>query len=392
MDYNFDQIVDRRNTNSLKYDFATERGKPADILPLWVADMDFSVPREVQEAINQVVSHGIFGYSEVKKDYFEVVHDWFYRHFGWDTKEDWLIKSPGVVFALTMAVKALTKEGDGVMIQQPVYYPFSEMIRLNNRKLVVNSLVYQDHQYFIDFDDFEAKINKNGVKLFLLCNPHNPVGRVWTKEELIRLGEICLKYQVIVISDEIHCDFTYPGYQHIVFSNICEEFAQNTITCTAPSKSFNLAGLQVSNIFIQNEDLRGKLKLEIAKSGYSQLNTLGLAACKAAYQYGEPWLVQLKAYLLGNLNFVREYLAEKLPKIKLIEPQGTYLIWLDFNELQLSRKELEELIVHKAKLWLDPGHIFGPEGEGFERINIACQRQTLVKALEQLHQAVISKQ
>ncbi len=202
------------------------------------------------------------------------------------------------------------------------------------------------------------------------------------------MGEICQRHQVIVVSDEIHCDFTYPGYQHIVFSNIREEFASNTITCTAPSKSFNLAGLQVSNIFIQNEALRKKIKLEIAKSGYSQLNTLGLAACKAAYQYGEPWLTQLKSYLLGNLDYVREFLTEKLPMIKLIEPQGTYLIWLDFSALQLSRKELEELIVHKAKLWLDPGHIFGPEGEGFERINIACQRQTLAKALEQLHRAI----
>ena len=388
MDYNFDQMVDRRNTNSLKYDFAVERGKPDDILPLWVADMDFSVPSEVQEAIHQAVTHGIFGYSEVKQDYFEVVHDWFYRHYGWDTREEWMIKSPGVVFAITMAVRALTQEGDGVMIQQPVYYPFSETIRLNNRKLVVNSLVYQDNQYSIDFADFEEKIITDRVKLFLLCNPHNPVGRVWTREELIHMGEICQRHQVIVVSDEIHCDFTYPGYQHIVFSNIREEFASNTITCTAPSKSFNLAGLQVSNIFIQNEALRKKIKLEIAKSGYSQLNTLGLAACKAAYQYGEPWLTQLKSYLLGNLDYVREFLTEKLPMIKLIEPQGTYLIWLDFSALQLSRKELEELIVHKAKLWLDPGHIFGPEGEGFERINIACQRQTLAKALEQLHRAI----
>jgi cysteine-S-conjugate beta-lyase len=390
MNYNFDQIIDRRNTNSLKYDFALERGKPEDVIPLWVADMDFSVPVEVQKAINQAVAHGIFGYSEVKRDYFNVVHDWFYRNFGWDTKEEWLIKAPGVVFAITMAIRALTNEGDGVMIQQPVYYPFSETIRLNNRKLVVNSLEYKDYQYSIDFEDFEEQIVKNNVKLFLLCNPHNPVGRVWTREELIRIGELCLKHQVFVVSDEIHCDFTFPGYQHIVFQSLNESFAQNTITCTAPSKTFNLAGLQVSNIFIPNEAVRQKLKLEIAKSGYSQLNTLGLAACKAAYEYGEPWLTQLKAYLLGNLNYMRDFLREKLPMIKLIEPQGTYLVWLDFKELQLSKKEMEELIVHRAKLWIYPGSIFGPEGEGFERINIACQRQTLVKAMEQLHQAVMS--
>ncbi|MDF2484988.1 MAG: patB, partial [Herbinix sp.] len=244
MDYDFNQMINRRNTNSLKYDFAVERKKPSDILPLWVADMDFSAPKEVLDAIHQAVSHGIFGYSEVKQDYFEIVQDWFYRHYEWVTQEEWMIKTPGVVFAITMAIRALTKEGDGVLIQQPVYYPFSETIRLNNRKLVVNSLLYRDHQYFMDFDDFENKIISEKVKLFLLCSPHNPVGRVWSREELIKVGEICLKHNVIVISDEIHCDFTYPGYQHTIFATISEAFAQNSIICTAPSKSFNLAGLQ----------------------------------------------------------------------------------------------------------------------------------------------------
>jgi cystathionine beta-lyase len=390
MDYDFNQMINRRNTNSLKYDFAVERKKPSDILPLWVADMDFSAPKEVLDAIHQAVSHGIFGYSEVKQDYFEIVQDWFYRHYQWVTQEEWMIKTPGVVFAITMAIRALTKEGDGVLIQQPVYYPFSETIRLNNRKLVVNSLLYRDHQYFMDFDDFENKIISEKVKLFLLCSPHNPVGRVWSREELIKVGEICLKHNVIVISDEIHCDFTYPGYQHTIFATISEAFAQNSIICTAPSKSFNLAGLQVSNIFIKDSTIRKKVIVEMAKSGYSQLNTLGLVACKAAYEYGEPWLSQLRSYLQGNLNFIRQYIEEKLPMLKLVEPQGTYLVWLDFRELNLSRREAEELIVHKAKLWLDPGHIFGSEGEGFERINIACQRETLVKALDQLHQAINS--
>ncbi len=390
MSTNFNDVIDRRNTNSLKYDFAIERGKPEDILPLWVADMDFQAPAQVLNAIHQAVSHGIFGYSEVKKDYFDVIHDWFYKHFNWDTEENWLIKTPGVVYAIAQAIRALTVEGDGVLIQQPVYYPFQETIILNNRKLVVNSLVYHNGEYSIDFNDFEQKIITEQVKLFILCNPHNPVGRVWSKEELIRLGDICIKHNVIIISDEIHCDFTYPGFHHTVFASIREDFADRTITCTAPSKTFNLAGLQVSNVFIKNDSLRHKLSNEITKSGYSQLNVLGLIACKAAYQYGEPWLKELKSYLLENLNYVRHYFAKKLPMIKLIEPQGTYLIWLDCRALNLTKKEMEDLFVNKAKLWLDPGHIFGKDGEGFERINIACPREILIKALDQLKAAVSS--
>lgn len=390
MRYDFDRIVDRRNTNSLKYDFAVERGKPADILPLWVADMDFPAPPEVLQSLQEAVAHGIFGYSEVKSNYFQLLHDWFLKYYKWDTKEEWLIKTPGIVFAIALAIKALTKEGEGVLIQQPVYYPFSEMVRANNRKLVVNHLHYENQRYTIDFEDFEAKIQEEKVKLFLLCSPHNPVGRVWTKEELTRLGEICLKHGVIVIADEIHCDFTYPGFEHTVFANINEDFAMNSVICTAPSKTFNLAGLQISNLFVKNEEFRRKLRLEMTKSGYSQLNTLGLVACQAAYQYGAPWLDALKTYLKGNLAYVREFLHEKLPQITLIEPEGTYLIWLDFKSLNLSRKEMEELIVHRAKLWLDPGHIFGPSGEGFERINIACPRAILIKALDQLKQAVDS--
>ncbi len=390
MIYNFDQIIDRKNTNSLKYDFAAERQKPSDILPLWVADMDFPAPPEVLEEIHRAVSHGIFGYSEVKTDYFDVVHAWFLRHYGWDTREEWLIKTPGVVYAITLAIRALTKEGDGVLIQQPVYYPFSESIRLNHRRLAVNSLRYKNHKYFIDFDDFENKIIAEKVKLFILCNPHNPVGRVWSVEELTQMGDICLKHNVIVISDEIHCDFTYPGFTHTVFANIKEAFAQNSIICTAPSKSFNLAGLQISNLFIENEAIRRKMKSELAASGYSQCNTLGLVACKAAYQYGEPWMKELRSYLSGNLQFVREYLSLHLPKITLVEPQGTYLIWLDFHEMGLSGKELEHLIVHEAKLWLDYGTMFGEEGEGFERINIACPRQILAQAMEQLKHAVLA--
>lgn len=388
MSYDFDLIIDRRNTNSLKYDFAVERGKPEDTLPLWVADMDFKAPREVLDALKQAVEHGIFGYSEVKKDYFDIVHDWFYLHHGWSTKEEWLIKTPGVVFAIALAIKAFTLEGDGVMIQQPVYYPFEETIILNKRNLIINYLVYRDGKYQIDFEDFENQIIEGKVKLFLLCNPHNPVGRVWTKEELTRMGDICLRHQVFVVSDEIHCDFTYPGYTHTVFAGISEAFADQTITCTAPSKTFNLAGLQISNIFIKNDKIRRKFLVELGKSGYSQLNTLGLAGCKAAYQYGEPWLKELKSYLKDNLDFVREFLENRIPRIKLVEPEGTYLVWFDCTSLNLSTAEMKDLIVHKAGLWLDAGQIFGKNGAGFERINIACPREILKRALKQLEAAV----
>ncbi len=274
------------------------------------------------------------------------------------------------------------------MIQRPVYYPFSNVIIDNGRTLVNNPLIYNSGTYSIDFEDFEAKIIENGVKLFILCNPHNPVGRVWTREELVRLGDICLRHGVTVISDEIHADFIYSGYRHEVFANIKPEFADITITCTAPSKTFNLAGLQVSNIIISNRELKKAIKNEINKTGHGQINTMGIVACKAAYQYGHEWLQQLKAYLAGNLSFVRNFLAERLHKIKLVEPQGTYLVWLDFRELELTEAELEKLIVRDAKLWLDGGTMFGEEGKGFQRINIACPRVILEKAFLQLEAAV----
>lgn len=386
--YNFDEEIDRRNTNCLKYDFAVERGKPEGILPLWVADMDFRTAPEILDALHRQVDHGIFGYSEAKGDYFKAVHDWFLRHFNWDLKEEWLIKTPGVVFAIAAAVKTFTKPGEAVLLCQPVYYPFMECIMDNDRKLVNSQLVYENGSYHIDFDDFEQKIEQQGVKLFLLCNPHNPVGRVWTRQELEKIGEICLRHGVLVLSDEIHCDFTYEGHVHVPFASIREEFADNSITCTAPSKTFNLAGLQVSNIFIPNPRIRSQFRHGVDACGYSQLNVMGLVACQAAYTYGEEWLSEVKAYLKGNLDFVRVFLAENLPQIKLVEPEGTYLVWLDCSALGLHYKELENLVVQKANLWLDGGAIFGRATEQFERINIACTRATLEKAMRQLKAAV----
>lgn len=388
MKYDFDKVTDRRGTNCLKYDFAPERGKPEGILPLWVADMDFPTAPEILERLEQAVRHGIFGYSEGKDDYFQAVAGWYKKYFDWEVKRNWLVKTPGVVFAIAAAIRAFTEEGDAVMLQQPVYYPFSEVIRDNRRVLVNSPLKLTEGSYEIDFADVEKKIAKNKVKLFLLCSPHNPVGRVWEEWELKKLGDLCLKYKVLVVSDEIHSDFVWPGHRHRVFASLSPEYADITVTCTAPSKTFNLAGLQASNIFISNHELKQRFKKAIAQAGYSQLNLMGLIACQAAYEEGGAWLSELKTYLEGNLAFVREYLKEQLPKIKLIEPEGTYLIWLDFRKLGLTEEEREDLIVNKAGLWLDSGAMFGADGEGFERINIACPRATLKEALDQLQKAV----
>lgn len=385
---NFNIVVNRKNTNCLKYDFAVRRGRPENVLPLWVADMDFKVAPEITQAIEKRVAHGIFGYSEVKEEYFEAVSAWMEQKHGWHVKEDWLVKTPGVVFALAMAVQAFTEPGDAVIIQQPVYYPFSEVIADNGRRIVDNTLeLKEDGKYHINFEDFEQKVKENHVKLFLLCSPHNPVGRVWTKEELKKIAAICRKYDVIVVSDEIHEDFVFNG-KHQVFADLSEDAKNRTITCTAPSKTFNLAGLQVSNIWIANPKLREKFKKQIAAAGYSQLNTLGLTACEAAYRYGGEWHAELLGYLKSNLNFLREFLQTRLPEVKLIEPEGTYLVWLDFGSLGLTEEQREELLTKKAGIWLDSGVIFGAAGEGFERINIACPRSILKDALERIERAV----
>ena len=388
MKYDFDTVIDRNHTNCLKYDFKTERGMEEDVVPLWVADMDFQTLPEIRSRLQEVVSHGIFGYSDGKEDYFTAVQGWYARHFGWEIKKEWLIKTPGVVYAIAAAVAAYTNEGDAVLIQQPVYYPFGQMIRENKRKLVNNPLQQRDGHYEIDFADFEQKIVEHHVKLFLLCSPHNPVGRVFEEWELKKLGDICIRHHVIVLSDEIHSDFTYPGHTHHVFASLGEVYANQCVICTAPSKTFNLAGLQISNILIPNEKLRHAFESAVTRTGYSQAGIMGLVATQAAYEHGDEWVAELKAYLYENLNFVREYLKENLPQIRLIEPEGTYLLWLDFGGLGLTEKELEELVVKKAKLWLDRGAVFGAEGRGFERINIACPRSTLKQALDQLKNAI----
>ena len=386
--YDFDKVIDRHGTNCLKFDFAKERGKNGDELSLWVADMDFQVAKPITDALQVQVNHGIYGYTEVKSDYFEIVKNWFKDNFDWEIKKGSLVKTPGVVYAIAMAVKAFTKEGEAVIIQQPVYYPFSEMIIANNRKLVNSPLVLKDGRYEIDFEDFEKKIVENNVKLFILCSPHNPVGRVWSVEELKKIGDICIKHDVVIFSDEIHADFVYEPNKHHVFASLRESYAANSVIATAPSKSFNIAGLQVSNIFIENKKLRDAFRNEIVKSGYSQLNTMGLVAARAAYESGKEWLDEVRAYIKDNLIFFRDYLKENIGELSLIEPEGTYLVWVDFRKLGLSEKQREDLIVNKAKLWIDSGAMFGVDGEGFERFNIACPRSYLKKALDSLAKAI----
>ena len=386
---NFDEVIERKNTDSLKYDFAVRKGKPENVLPLWVADMDFKTSDKILEAIQKRVSHGIFGYTESGESYFNAVSSWMEENHGWKVQRNWLVKTPGVVYALAMAVKAFSKEGDSILIQQPVYYPFSEVIEDNNRQVVSNDLVLKsDGKYHIDFEDFEKKIVNHQIHLFLLCSPHNPVSRVWTKEELTQMGDICLKHDVIVIADEIHADFVFGTSKHCVFSDIKESYQNITITCTSPAKTFNLAGLQISNIFIPNGTLRAKFKKEMAASGYSQLNTLGITACEAAYREGQEWYEAMLHYIEDNISYLRTYLQKEIPQLKMIEPEGTYLIWIDFRELGLSESELETLIVRDANLWLDSGAVFGKAGEGFERINVACPRQILEQAMKQLKNAV----
>lgn len=382
----FDTIIDRKNTDCLKYDFAKRCGMPEDVLPLWVADMDFKTSSYVEDALAERARHGIFGYSESQTPYFEIVRDWMKRHHDWEVKEPWLIKTPGVVFALAMAVKAYTEPGDGVLIQSPVYYPFSEVIEDNGRRIVSNTLVLgEDHKYHIDFEDFERQIKENQIKLFFLCNPHNPVGRVWTTEELTRLGDICLKYQVTVVSDEIHSDFIFRG-RHQVFADLKREYADITVTCTAPSKTFNLAGLLLSNIFISNRELRHKFRQQVNAAGISQLSPFGLVACETAYTQGEEWYQAMLAYVAENIAFTKEYVEKHLPGVEMVEHEGTYLVWLDFRKTGLSVEELEDLIVNRAKLWLDSGKIFGKSGEGFQRINVACPRQILEEALHRIRE------
>lgn len=393
----FDTVIDRRHTKSIKYDFFVERGlvKPGDdasgILPLWIADMDFKTSSFVQDALIRTAEHGIFGYSETQEDYFRILQDFYRRHHNYEIESPrWVIKTPGVMFAIGMAVKAFTNVGDTVLIQQPVYMHFVDVIEFNERKVVSNDLVYgEDGRYHIDFEDFEKKIVENNIKLFLLCSPHNPVCRVWTREELLRIGEICLKHHVLVVSDEIHSDFVFEG-THTVFGSLSEEIADNSIIVTAPTKTFNLAGVQISHTFVKNPAIRRALRYQINSTGYSQVSIQGIVSAEAAYSKGDVWLDALLKYIKGNIDYTDKFIREKLEGVKLVPMEATYLAWLDFNGTGLSSEQVDSLVLRKAKLWLNSGSKFGKTGTGFQRLNLACPRSTLAEALNRLKVALDS--
>lgn len=381
---NFDEIINRKGTDCLKYDFADRRGYPLDVLPFWVADMDFKTSSYIEDALVERAKHGIFGYSEGREEYFNAVKRWMKVHHNWDVERSWLVKTPGVVNALALAVKAYTEVGDGVLIQKPVYYPFFEVIEDNERVVVSNDLVLgDDNKYHIDIKDFEQKIKDNNIKLFFLCNPHNPSSRVFTREELIAMGDICLKYGVTVVSDEIHNDFVFEG-EHHVFTTVKEEYKDITLVCTSISKTFNLASLLMSNIFIPNPRLRAMFKHQLDAAGISQLSVFGLEATKAAYNYGDEWYEAMLKYIKSNIDFVKQYVDENLPGVKVVDGEGTYLVWLDFRRTGIEFEELDRRIIHEAKLWLDSGKIFGKVGEGFERINVATPRAIVKECLDRI--------
>lgn len=390
MKYNFDQHIDRRHTLSVKWDSFARSGLSEDTLPLWVADMDFPAPPAVSAALEKQSRHGIYGYSEAGEAYSDALIKWYRERHNFTIDPRWIVRTPGVVCAIAQAVRAFSQEGDGVLIQPPVYYPFKNVIVDNRRRVVENPLIYKDGRYSINLDHFATIIKRERPKIFILCSPHNPVGRVWTAEELRAMGKICQDQGVIVIADEIHADFTYPGHSHRVFTELAPDFKDFTILCTAPSKTFNLAGLCASNIIIADEKLRRRFSQELRASATNMVGVMGLLACQVAYAEGAPWLAELKVYLQGNLDYQRRFIEKEMPGMRLVEPEGTYLTWVDFSSLGLPSKELDKLILKKAKVWLDDGPLFGTGGDGFQRFNIACPRATLSQAMERIAAAVKS--
>ncbi len=399
MKYDFDREIDRKGTQSVKWEYvpneehtgidATEQFFGEDrILPMWVADMDFPAPQPVIEALEARARHGIFGYTAPAESYFQAVIDWMQRRHGWEIKSDWIVTTPGVIPGLNALVRTFVPEGEKVIIQPPVYHPFYFAVENNHRVLAFNPLKYENHTYTMDFADLEEKVKDPQVKMLILCHPHNPVGRVWTEEELTRLGEICLANDVLVVSDEIHCDLLYRGVKFTPYGSIREEFAQNAVICTAGSKTFNLAGLHHSNLIVPNPELRRQFATTLSRLGMFGNNIFGVLALETAYNQGEEWLEQLLDYLDANRQYLEDYIADHIPQIKVVKPEGTYLVWLDCRGLGLNKDELQTFMREKARLYLDEGYVFGPEGEGFERVNIACPRHILADALERIKEAV----
>ena len=396
MSYDFDREIDRRGTHCIKWEFIIEGdtvtyGDHADakrgrdrLLPMWVADMDFRCAPPIIEALTARAQQGVFGYSRPCDSYFNAVISWIRRRYGWLAEQEWIVLTPGVVPAVNMAVQTFVKPGEKVLIQRPVYYPFFDAIQNNGAEIVSNSLLYEDGRYSMDFDDLAQKAADPQVTMAILCSPHNPVGRVWTAGELTRFGQICLENDVLVVADEIHCDLIYSDQSFTAYATLDDRFLQKGIICTAASKSFNLAGLKISNIIIPDEEMRQKFDDTIQRHGLYGTNAFGLVAVEAAYNYGEEWLAAAMAYVEENYRFMAGYIAEHLPRLKIVRPEGTYLVWIDFRALGLEPKARKEMMMEVAKVYLDEGEMFGPEGEGFERFNIACTRSILEEALDRI--------
>lgn len=376
--YDFDKIIPRRGTNSYKWDSMPE---DRDVLPLWVADMDFRTAPAIIDALARRVEHGIYGYVHVPDKYYKSVIDWFDRRHNWLIDREWFIYTSGVVPAISAVIKALAEPGDGVIVQTPVYNCFFSSIRNNGCRIITNPLKYENRTYRIDYEDLECKAAAPDTKLMLLCNPHNPAGRVWTREELCRIGEICIKNHVTVISDEIHCELVFPGHVYTPFASINKKHLQNSVTCISPSKSFNMAGLQIANIIAADDRVRQQIDKAININEVCDVNPFGIEATIAAYNQGEEWLIQLLDYLKTNYDFLCDFFTENLPQFTVTELEGTYLVWTDCSILHMSSDELQALLLEETGLWLNSGTMYGEEGEGFMRWNIACPRAVLEDAM-----------
>ena len=383
MRYNFDEIIERKNTDCVKYDKLESYFGAKDLLPLWVADMDFKVPPCISEAIIKRANHEIYGYTFRGDSCINSIQNWLKTRHDWAIPKEWISSSPGVVTGLSILLMSLTKEGDKIAIQSPVYHPFSHIIKDTKRSLVINPLRLTEGSYQMDFEQLE-ELAKNGLSALLLSNPHNPVGRVFTKDELQQLGNLAEKYDFLIFSDEIHQDLIFEGHKHIALASLSDELAQRTITCIAPSKTFNVAGLASSVIIIPNEKLRQKYEKLLSSLHLNSGNLFGHVAMQAGYEHGAEWLDQMMVYLQGNVDFLRSYLEENIPSIKLIEPEATYLLWLDCRSLNIETEKLNQLLIKKAGLALNKGTTFGVDGEGFLRINIGCPRSVLEEALERI--------
>lgn len=384
----FDTVYERKNTRSVKWDMVESLFKADDVLPMWVADMDFKAPDAVNEALIERAKHGIYGYTFIDDDVKNAIKNWIKRRHHWEISTDWLNFSPGVVTSLHIAIKIFTEPQDKILVQTPVYNPFYTAIENNNRMIVRNPLIREGDKYKIDFADFEEKIKQEDVKAFILCSPHNPVGRVWTREELEEMARICLKYDVLIISDDIHCDLIFPGQTHIPIASLSEEISKQTITCMSPTKTFNLAGLQASYIITQDEEKHKKISNYLEQNSLKMLNTMGVTALEAAYNHGDEWLDELMLVIQDHKHYVKERFESEAPELKLIDSEGTYLLWVDCSGLGLSNDELISFMVEKAKVGLNAGSNYGTEGEQFMRINIACPRATLEDGINRIVQAV----